>query len=95
MVRGWENLEKTPDFKKIWNVRINRGAFGLRSFSKLGGNNAFYYRKEFQADLGFKERITFGSNHRHRSFYVDFGVTSGLRTQKNKKTLVPRGRHKL
>ena len=35
MARGWENLEKTPDFIKYGMYASIAGSFGLRSFSKL------------------------------------------------------------
>ena len=35
MARGWENLEKTPDFIKYGMYASIAASFGLRSFSKL------------------------------------------------------------
>ena len=35
MVRGWENLEKTPDFIKHGMYASIAASFGLRTFSKL------------------------------------------------------------
>ena len=38
MAKGWENLEKTPDFIKYGMYASIAASFGLRSFSKLRRN---------------------------------------------------------